>query len=51
MSTKTISTSSNGKKKQVVEHTIIEGRKNRLGQPYKTSRTRHTTNIPSNGSN
>ena len=43
MSTKqnTISTSANGKKKQVVEITTHDGRKNNKGKPYKTSVTRH----------
>ena len=43
MSTKqtTISTSANGKMKQVVDITTIDGRKNNKGKPYKTSVTRH----------
>ena len=43
MATKTISTSKDGKMKQVVEHTIQEGTKNRKGKPCIISKTRHVS--------
>ena len=41
---KTISVSKNGKKKQVIRITEIEGRKNRKGQVYKQTETLHLGN-------
>lgn len=41
---KTISVSRNGKKKQVVRHTIINGVKNRRGGSYIFSETKHLSN-------
>ncbi len=41
---KTISVSKNGKTKQVVRHRVVNGVKNRKGQPYIMSQTLHLKN-------
>lgn len=40
----TISTSKNGKMKQVVRHTVVKGVKNRKGEPCVFSQTLHLKN-------
>tara|TARA_R110002020_G_scaffold309888_1_gene525760 strand:+ start:1146 stop:1295 length:150 start_codon:yes stop_codon:yes gene_type:complete len=41
---KTISVSKDGKKKQVIRITEIDGRKNRKGEIYKQTQTLHLSN-------
>ncbi len=44
----TVSVKRNGKMKQVIRTTVLNGRKNRKGEPYKISETKHIPNIKSN---
>ena len=37
----TIEISRNNKTRMVVEHTVLKGKKNRKGEPFVVSRTRH----------